>query len=72
MRADGRPRSRRHDDIVVPEHCPDGATDRPGVYAGGDDINGADLVVTAIRDARIAATAMAAYLAQEVPAAAAS
>jgi glutamate synthase (NADPH/NADH) small chain len=49
-----------------------GATDRPGVYAGGDDINGADLVVTAIRDARIAATAMAAYLAQEVPAAAAS
>jgi glutamate synthase (NADPH/NADH) small chain len=32
-----------------------GATNRPGVFAGGDDVNGADLVVTAIRDARIAA-----------------
>ena len=39
-----------------------GATDRPGIYAGGDDINGADLVVTAIRDARVAATAMHDYL----------
>ncbi|HZP57151.1 MAG TPA: NAD(P)-dependent oxidoreductase [Dehalococcoidia bacterium] len=39
-----------------------GATDRPGVYAGGDCINGADLVVTAIRDAKIAARAMHAYL----------
>ena len=41
-----------------------GATDRPGVFAGGDSVNGADLVVTAIRDARIAARAMAAYLAE--------
>jgi len=40
-----------------------GATDRPGVFAGGDDINGADLVVTAIRDGRIASRAMLAYLA---------
>ena len=40
-----------------------GATDRPGVFAGGDNVNGADLVVTAIRDARIAADAMLAYLA---------
>ncbi|MBF6601273.1 MAG: NAD(P)-dependent oxidoreductase [Dehalococcoidia bacterium] len=40
-----------------------GATDRPGVFAGGDSINGADLVVTAIRDGRIAAAAMEAYLA---------
>jgi glutamate synthase (NADPH/NADH) small chain len=40
-----------------------GATDRPGVFAGGDNLNGADLVVTAIRDGRIAADAMLAYLA---------
>ena len=46
-----------------------GATDKPGVYAGGDSINGADLVVTAIRDARIAATAMHVYLTSLVPAA---
>lgn len=39
-----------------------GQTIRPGVYAGGDSINGADLVVTAIRDARIAAAAMHEYL----------
>ena len=49
-----------------------GATDRPGVYAGGDDINGADLVVTAIRDARIAAAAMHQYLCEKAPVAAAS
>jgi glutamate synthase (NADPH/NADH) small chain len=40
-----------------------GMTDRPGVFAGGDSVNGADLVVTAIRDAKIAAEAMHAYLA---------
>jgi glutamate synthase (NADPH/NADH) small chain len=40
-----------------------GATNRRGVFAGGDDINGADLVVTAIRDAKIAARGMLAYLA---------
>jgi glutamate synthase (NADPH/NADH) small chain len=40
-----------------------GETDRPGVFAGGDNINGADLVVTAVRDAKIAAQAMLAYLA---------
>ncbi len=39
-----------------------GATNRPGVFAGGDNANGADLVVTAIRDGRIAAEAMLAYL----------
>ncbi len=49
-----------------------GATDRPGVYAGGDDINGADLVVTALRDARIAANAMHEYLSAKTPVAAAS
>ena len=40
-----------------------GETNRPGVFAGGDDINGADLVVTAVRDAKIAARSMLAYLA---------
>jgi glutamate synthase (NADPH/NADH) small chain len=49
-----------------------GQTNRPGIFAGGDNVNGADLVVTALRDARIAARAMQAYLAQQVPAAAAS
>jgi glutamate synthase (NADPH/NADH) small chain len=49
-----------------------GQTNRPGIYAGGDNVNGADLVVTALRDARIAARAMQEYLAQSVPAAAAS
>ncbi|HEX5480028.1 MAG TPA: NAD(P)-dependent oxidoreductase [Dehalococcoidia bacterium] len=41
-----------------------GATNRDGVFAGGDCVNGADLVVTAIRDARIAARSMLAYLAE--------
>jgi glutamate synthase (NADPH/NADH) small chain len=49
-----------------------GQTNRPGIYAGGDDINGADLVVTALRDARIAARAMHKYLTHQIPAAAAS
>jgi glutamate synthase (NADPH/NADH) small chain len=40
-----------------------GVTDRPAVFAGGDNINGADLVVTAIRDAKIAARSMLAHLA---------
>ena len=40
-----------------------GETDRPGVFAGGDNINGADLVVTAVRDAKIAARSMLTYLA---------
>ncbi|MBI5288280.1 MAG: NAD(P)-dependent oxidoreductase [Chloroflexi bacterium] len=39
-----------------------GETDRRGVFAGGDDVNGADLVVTAIRDAKIAARSMLAHL----------
>jgi glutamate synthase (NADPH/NADH) small chain len=49
-----------------------GQTNRAGVYAGGDNVNGADLVVTALRDARIAARAMQEYLAQPIAAAAAS
>jgi glutamate synthase (NADPH/NADH) small chain len=49
-----------------------GATNRPGIFAGGDDVNGADLVVTALRDAKVAARAMHEYLTQLMPAAAAS
>ena len=38
-------------------------TTRPGVFAGGDNVNGADLVVTAMADGRRAATAIQNYLA---------
>lgn len=37
-------------------------TTRPGVFAGGDNVNGADLVVTALADGRRAASAIHAYL----------
>ena len=36
-------------------------TNRDGVFAGGDDVNGADLVVTALADARIAAESIMEY-----------
>ena len=39
-----------------------GATSLPGVYAGGDAVTGADLVVTAMAAGRRAATAMDKYL----------
>lgn len=39
-----------------------GRTSRPGVFAGGDNVNGADLVVTALADGRRAARAIAEYL----------
>ena len=39
-----------------------GRTSRPGVFAGGDNVRGADLVVTAIAAARNAARSMDAYL----------
>jgi glutamate synthase (NADPH) small chain len=39
-----------------------GATSRPGVYAGGDDVTGADLVVTAMVGGRKAAWAIDKYL----------
>ncbi len=41
---------------------PGGRTSRPGVFAGGDNVNGADLVVTALADGRRAAQAIDAYL----------
>ena len=40
------------------------ATNLPGVYAAGDIVRGASLVVWAIRDGREAAEAIMAYLAQ--------
>ncbi|MGB3278822.1 MAG: NAD(P)-dependent oxidoreductase [Pseudorhodobacter sp.] len=46
------------------------ATSLPGVYAVGDIVRGASLVVWAIRDGREAAEAMLEYIAQEVPVAA--
>jgi glutamate synthase (NADPH/NADH) small chain len=39
-----------------------GATSKPGVYAGGDNVTGADLVVTAMAAGRRAALAMNEYL----------
>jgi glutamate synthase (NADPH/NADH) small chain len=39
-----------------------GATSRPGVFAAGDNVRGADLVVTALADAKRAASAIDAYL----------
>ncbi len=44
-----------------------GRTSRPGVFAGGDNVNGADLVVTALADGRRAATAISTYLASLPP-----
>ncbi len=50
----------RWDRIVVdPETM---KTSCPGVFAGGDNVNGADLVVTALADGRRAADAIARYL----------
>ncbi len=40
-----------------------GRTSRPAIFAGGDNVNGADLVVTALADGRRAAAAIAEYLA---------
>ena len=37
-------------------------TSQPGVFAGGDNVNGADLVVTALADGQKAAAAIDAYL----------
>lgn len=42
-------------------------TSRPGVFAGGDNVNGADLVVTALADGRRAASAIHEYLETLMP-----
>jgi len=39
-----------------------GATTVPGVYAGGDVVNGPDLVVNAVRDGKRAAQAIQEFL----------
>ncbi len=44
-----------------------GMTTRPGVFAGGDNVNGADLVVTALADGRRAALAIDEYIATLPP-----
>ena len=44
-----------------------GRTSVPGVFAGGDNVNGADLVVTAIRDGRRAASGINEYLRSLAP-----
>lgn len=44
-----------------------GRTSRAGVFAGGDNVNGADLVVTALADGRRAAEAIEAYMATLPP-----
>jgi glutamate synthase (NADPH/NADH) small chain len=43
-----------------------GRTSRPGVFAAGDNVRGADLVVTAIAAARNAARTMDAYLRDKI------
>jgi glutamate synthase (NADPH/NADH) small chain len=48
----------------------DGVTSRPGVFAAGDNVRGADLVVTALADAKRAADAIDRYLRNAKPAAA--
>ena len=47
-----------------------GRSSRSGVFAAGDSVRGADLVVTALADAKRAAAAIDRYLRQENPAAA--
>ena len=42
-------------------------TSRPNVFAGGDNVNGADLVVTAMADGRRAADAIHHSLTVELP-----
>jgi glutamate synthase (NADPH/NADH) small chain len=42
-------------------------TSMRGIFAGGDNVNGADLVVTALADGRRAAAAIDDYLTRELP-----
>jgi len=49
------------------EAAEDGATTREGVFAAGDNVRGADLVVTALADARRAAAAIDRYLREAPP-----
>lgn len=56
----------KHDRDVVVIDRETGSTSRPGVFAGGDSVNGADLVVTAVADGRRAAAAIHAYLTEQI------
>jgi glutamate synthase (NADPH/NADH) small chain len=58
------------DDGLVIANEETGETTRPGVFAAGDCVHGADLVVTALAAARKAAAAIDAYLARKAEAAA--
>ena len=51
--------------VVVDE---EGRTSRPGVFAGGDNVRGADLVVTALHSAHQTTPAIKAYLAERLAA----
>jgi len=55
-----------HDRDLVVIDRETGCTSRRGVFAGGDCVNGADLVVTAVADGRRAAAAIHAYLTEQV------
>jgi glutamate synthase (NADPH/NADH) small chain len=44
-----------------------GATNLPGVFAGGDSVHGADIVVTAIAEGKRAAAGILAFLEQRTP-----
>jgi len=55
----------KHDRDVVVIDRETGRTSRRGVFAGGDCVNGADLVVTAVADGRRAAAAIHAYLSEQ-------
>jgi len=59
-----------HDRDLVVINRETGETSRPGVFAGGDCVNGADLVVTALADGRRAAATIHTYLVERVEAAA--
>lgn len=61
--ADG-PKTTKWGTYVVDD---DGATDIPGVFAGGDVIRGPDLLVTALRDGRRAAVAIDRCLREREP-----
>jgi glutamate synthase (NADPH/NADH) small chain len=57
--ADGVERDRWDRFVVDPETM---RTSRPGIFAGGDDVNGADLVVTALAHGHLAADGIHDYL----------
>ena len=59
---DSTPEIKTHKYGLIVVDSETGATSRPGVYAGGDDVSGPDLVVTAMVAGRKAAHAMNTFL----------